>query len=349
MAKKIQISDDAGVTYFTFPGDTGTLSLNGTQIKDTVFGQDYESEQPGMINWTLDLNGYYKGFAGYVATLKMSGTSTLMTTEACSLVSGKTYQITNAVKRTFDRTATLNVFDNGVNHNADVISIDYLFGRVTFAPAYTVTGPVTITANYLPLAQIAKAQSFTLTQTAAVINKSDFVTAQANSGLTVNDYGLKTFGFDLSGFYSVTNAFRALLLARSEVIIEIGPDGGGLSIARGFFKPATESQSGKVGELEVESLKFVGFVPDPSAVPLMPYPFSWLQGAGTTLSTSIQKTITAWQNKTLPLFKYLYDGTNGVSGAGVVTDISLTGGLDVMNTFAIKIQGSDTLSTVGTG
>lgn len=349
MAKKIQISIDAGVTYFTFPGDTGSLNLNGTQIKDTVFGQDYESQQPGMISWTLDLNGYYKGFAGYVATLKLSGTSTLMTTEPCSLVSGKTYQVTNTAKRTFDRAATLNVFDNGVNQNANVISIDYLFGRVTFASAYTPTLPITITANFLPLTQIAKAQSFTLTQTAAVIDKSDFVSAQANSGLMVHDYGLKTFAFDLNGFYSITNAFRALLLARSECIIEIGPDGGGLSIARGFFKPATESQSGKVGELEVEALKFVGFVPDPGAVPLAPYPFQWLQAAGTTLSTSLQNAITAWQNKTLPLFKYLYDGTNGVSGAGVITDLTLTGGLNVMNTFTIKIQGSDVLTTVGTG
>lgn len=348
-AKKFQISIDAGATYLTYPGDTADLVLSGTQIKDTVFGQPYESQQPGMINWTMAANGIYKGFAGYVAKLMVSGTSTAMAAEPMSLISGKTYQITNTVKRVMDRLFAVTVFDNAVDQTANVISIDYLFGRVTFNAGYTVNSPVTITAHYLPMTQIAKSQTWTLTQTSTAINKSDFVSAQANSGLMVHDYGLKTVAFDLNGFYAVSNAFVAALLARTEFVIEIGPDGGNLSIARGWFKPHSEQLSGKVGDLEVEALKFSLFVPDPGAVPLAPYPFQWLHAGGTTLSLAIQNSITAWEASTLPLFKYLYDGTNGRSGAGVITDITLTGGLDVMNLFTIKVQGSDTLSVVGTG
>lgn len=348
-AKKLKISIDSGTTYYTFPGDTADFQNSGTAIKDTVFGQPYESNQTGMINWTMSGNGIYKGFAGYVAKLKASGTSTTMTSEACSLVTGKTYQITNTAKQTFDLAQPITVYDNGVNQTSEVITIDYLYGKVTFASGYSVTGPVTITANYLPMTQIAKSQTWTLTQTSTAIDKSDFVSAQANSGLMVHDYGLKTVAFDLNGFYAVSNGFLATLLSRVQLIIEIGPDGGGLSVARGFFKPMSQQQAGKVGELETEAVKFNLWVPDPGTYPLLPYPFQWNHASGTTLSQAIQNALSSWENSTLPTFQYLYDGTNGHSGAGVITDLTLSGGLDVMNIFAIKIQGSDTLTTVGTG
>lgn len=346
MAKKFQLSDDAGSTYYTFPGDTADLVSNATGIKDTVFGQDFESDQTGLITWTASADGIYKGFAGYVAVIKQSGTPTTMTAEPTTLVSGKTYQITNAVKRVIDRTTAVTVLDNAVDHTTDVISIDYLFGKVTFAGGYTVTGPVTITGKYLPMTQMAKGQEFTLTQTSTAIDTTDFVAAQANGGRKVFDYGLKTVSIDIKGIYALTNAFLANLVARNEMIIEIGPDGGGLSVARGFFKPMSQQQSGRVGELEVEQVKFSLFVPDPTAVPLMPYPFQWNHAAGTTLNTALQKAILGWENKTLPLFKYLWDGTNGYTGSGVITDLSLKGGLDVMNVFDIKIQGSGALTAV---
>src|SRR6516225_4492082 len=102
-AKKFQISADGGTTYFTFPGDTAMLETIGTNIKDTVFGQFWESGQTGLEQWTITANGYYKGFAGYVASIKKSGTSTAMTNEATTaLAAPKTYQITNAAHQIID-------------------------------------------------------------------------------------------------------------------------------------------------------------------------------------------------------------------------------------------------------
>lgn len=347
-AKKFQISIDSGSTYITFPGDTADLQNNAGQIKDTVFGQLYESNQPGIINWMMSANGIFKGYAGYVAVLKKGGTPTTMTAEPCALVSGKIYKITNAVKRVISRADSLVVLDNAVDHTTDVLSIDYLNGTVTFKSAYTPTTPITVTGKYLPMSQIAKGQSFTLTQTATVIDTSDFISAQANNGYKNCDYGLKTVSLDIKGFYAVSNAWIAQLQSRGELVIEIGPDGSSDTLCRGFFRQTSQQQSGKVGELEVEQLKFDLNVPDPGVLPLMAFPFSWYF-TSSPLSPSLINAINSWTNSVKPNFNYLYDGTNGQTGIGVLNDVSLSGGLEVMNTFAIKVTGDGGLTAVGTG
>ena len=181
-AKRLQVSSD-NATYYTLPGNTGQLSLDGNAVDDTVFGQLYKSEQTTLINAQITAPAFYKGLAGYNAKLYKPGTSTALTTEPMTLVSGKTYEITNAAKRVINRTfSPINVFDNAVNANAEVLNFDYLFGRVTFKASYTVIGPVTITGQYYPMVQLAKANSFSLTQSADAVDTTDFETAQGNSG-----------------------------------------------------------------------------------------------------------------------------------------------------------------------
>ena len=49
--------------------------------------------------------------------------------------------------------------DNGVTvAAANIASIDYLFGQVTFVGGYTVTGPVTMDASYIPTATITEGE-----------------------------------------------------------------------------------------------------------------------------------------------------------------------------------------------
>src|SRR3954470_11188317 len=98
MAKRVQLSAD-DITYYTLPGNSGQLMNEAGVLDDTIFGHSFKSNQPGLNGWKMQSPAYYKGFAGYVANVKMTGTSTLMTAEACSLVSGKTYQVTAAAKR----------------------------------------------------------------------------------------------------------------------------------------------------------------------------------------------------------------------------------------------------------
>lgn len=337
MVKRIQISPDGGTTWYTFPGNTGELNDDATAIKDTIYGQEYESSQTGMINWTIQANGLYKGFAGYVAKILKSGSPTTFTDEAMSLVTGTTYRITDPVKGIWDRLTEVVVKDGSTTlDEGDDYTLDYLFGTVILDQAPV--GSVTVSGKYLPMTQVAKANGFTLTQNANANDNSVYETAQANNGYQTYEYGLKTVSLSLQGIYAQSNAFRALLAARSEVVIEINPDGSGKSVARGWFKAMSTGQSGDVGDLEQQTLSFSLAVPAQENISL---PFRWTFASDTTLSNAIVTAINSWQNSTVTTVNYLPDGVNGTKGPAVLTDLTLTGGLNAMNEFAVKLQGSD--------
>lgn len=338
-AKVVRVSDDGGSNWFTLPGNQAEFSQEGNNIEDTIFGQNYQSGLTGLIGWQVDANGLYKGYAGYVAKIMKSGTTTSMTDEAMSLVSGKTYQVTASTKRLFDRNVPL-VFEHNTNvviADADILSVDHLFGRVTFAPSFTPTGSVIVTGSYLPLAQLGKGKSFTLTQTANAVDTTDFATAQANTGLRTFQYGLKTVELELGGIFDSSAALAALLKSRAELVVEIQPDGSGLSVARGFFRSMSRGQSGDVGELEEETISLSLSVPDQANVVV---PFKWLHASNTSLNQGVRKALDAWANETELQVQYLYDGVNGIAGDVIVTDASLSGGLEQMNEFSFTFQGS---------
>jgi hypothetical protein len=344
MAKKIRISDDNGVTFYTFPGSSGELATDAGSIDDTIFGSEYKSSQSGMIAWTLNTNGFYKGFAGYVATLKKLSGPLALTAEPMALVAGTTatYQVTNAIKRSFD-TVTPPVFSVGGTpvSAGTIVNVDYLFGRVTLTGA--AGGAVTVTGAYLPSTDVARATGFTLTQTADTIDDTDFATASANAGHRVYIPGLKTASLALTGIYGLTNNWRASLESRERLIIEINPDGNRKSIARGYFMYTAVGQSGNVGAQEGATATLPLQVPD---IGNLVYPFSWLHDPTTTLNIAIQKAMTAWINNLVYEYQYLYDGTNGFQGNGIITDLTLAGGLEVMNEFTIHVQGSGPLTAV---
>ena len=336
-AKRVRISDDGGSNFFTLPGGTGEFSHEAGDIDDTIFGQDYKSSETGLIKWTVTADAFYKGFAGYVADVKKPGTSTVMTAEPMSLEAGQIYQITAASKQIINRAVVPVVFDNAVDETANVEWIDYLFGRVKFLDAYSVNTPVTITGEYYPMVSIGKANQLTLTQTAESVETSDFETVQANGGFRTFIGGLKTVNIELTGIYDVANAFAADLAARNEVLVEINPDGLGRSTARGFFKFAGQAQSGDVGALEEERVSLRLNVPDD---PLLLVPFKWVHSGTTTLSESVQKLLAAWEAGSVIDVEYLEDGTNGLTGKCVVTEMSMNTGIEDMNKFSVQLMGT---------
>lgn len=96
----------------------------------------------------------------FKGSLSVGGTSTATTAEACALVSGKTYRITNTAKRVLDPGVARTWKDNAVAVSAaNILGEDLLFGTVTFIPAYTVTGPVTLDASYVPRVVVANVTS----------------------------------------------------------------------------------------------------------------------------------------------------------------------------------------------
>jgi len=347
-AKKIQISTDGGSTWLDLPGSQGGFSSEAEEIDDTVLGQTFKSNDVGMQGWGISSDGIFKGFSGYLAELKQVGTPTAFTSEAMTLVSGKTYQIDDATKSIWDRSSSSMVIDDNASPvaAADIESIDYLFGRVTFVDSYTPSGSITADGEYFPTAAAGCSNSYNLTMSADAIDTSCFNTAQANDGTRTFDSGLRTVALELTGIYDASEAFKTMLTDRAEIIIEIDPAGDGSSVARGFFKLTTQGQQGAVGALEEETLNFTLSVPDETTNAAVDTPFSW-QHTATTLSPAIVAVLNSWLNELNTYqVRYLPSGAagqsplDGVQGAFVATDVSLSGGLSNMNTFQMELQGT---------
>lgn len=328
MAKTVRVSDDAGVTWHSLPGSSADKNMDSASAQDTIFGQSFNSTQPTLIDLTVTANSVFKGFAGYKAKILKNGSSTAFTTLPMTLVSGKRYRINDATKSLWNRAVAVTVYDNAVDHTADVVSVNWLFGEVVFASGYTVTGPVTVTGEYFPQSELGAANSLTLTQTAEAIDTTTFGVAQANSGHVTRDPGLRTVNLSLNGIYSSSAGLIALLTGRTEVMIEVNPDGNSKSRARGFFKCNSHVQSGDVGALEDEQVGFELSVPDDAE-----FPFQWQHANDTTLHAGVKAILDAWANEEKIDVQYLYDGTNGVEFSAVVTDASMETSLTGMNTF----------------
>lgn len=343
MAKRVQISTDGNAPWYTLPGNSAELRNEAGELNDTIFGQNFSSGETGLISWTLNSNALYKGFAGYIVSLKKAGTPVALSDEPMSLVSGNTYVITDKDKRIIDLDTAVTVEDDGSDETAEIESINYMTGEITFNSGYAVTGPVTISGKYIPVSEIAGAKTFTLTQTAETIDETDIPTARANDGYMVFSQGLKTASLELSGIYKTTNAFQTALEDRESFIVEINPDNNALSIARGIFKFASRGQSGDVGALEEETISLRLSVPDNE---LMVTPFTWIHDSSTTLNQGVQILLDAWLAGDNVHVRYLPDGSTGFKGEAVITDISLTGGLEAMNEFTVNLQGSGAVDAV---
>lgn len=338
-AKRVQVSTDAGVTYRTIPGATGEFREEEATVTDTVFGQDYESEEVSVGMWHMTANGFFKGISGYQANLKQQGVATVMTNEAMTLVSGSTYRITNVAKRIIDYFTAATFRDAAVAiPAANIVSIDYLNGEVTLtAPA---GGAVDISGKYLPTVSIAKGRGFTLNMTAAEKDTSVYEDVRANGGWKTFDYGLRKVTLEVSGVYDITNGAAAALRGRLPVIVDITPDNSVDTYFRGFFKRHNRNQAGDVGALETETQQFGLWVPDGA---LVVRPFGWYFTVNSLLNPAIQNILATWQNKTA--LKARYQPDPAIAGSGHVGDVivneaTLTNALEGLNEFRFGFRGT---------
>lgn len=350
MAKRIDISPD-GTAWHLLPGASGEITREGTVIEDTVFGQTYRSGLTGPITWSISADAVYKGFAGYVARLMRTGTSTAMTNEPCALVGGRTFRITATARRLVDRNVAYTVFDGATNVTAQVERFNFLLGEFTFRSTYTVVGAITITGNFLPLVSLARFREYTLTMTSDPIPNSDMPALQANAGWHLFLPGLKTVNIELPSVFSVVDNWAAQLALRNEFVIEINPDGTGFSgsFARGFFRLMNARQSGNIGALEEESIRFelnVPFLTGTATTPFLETPFTWFHAAGSPIPLAIRTALDRWLADLPVHMRYLHNGVAGWRGEGVITNLSLTGGMEAANRFAVTAQMSGAPVTV---
>lgn len=348
MAKVIQISSD-GTTWYKLPGSQGSFNSTAEEADDTILGQTFKSSEIGLIEWNVESDGIFKGFAGYHSDIKVQGTSTGVTGGACTVESGKIYAINDATKHIINRNATITVKDGVTDVTDEVEWIDYLFGRFKFLASYTVVGSITIDYEYYPTVTIGKGNAYTLTMSTDAVDDSNYASAQANGGFKTFQAGLRTVALEIQGTFSSTENAKEDLRDRNELICEIDVVGDGSTICRGYFKVIETSQSGSVGALEEETISLALSVP---ADALLLNVFAW-KFTSTTLSTAIQKVITSWMNELNTYeVRYLPTGAigatpnDGIEGAFVVTDLSLQGSLNGMNVFNVSLQGTGAYTEV---
>lgn len=157
--------------------------------------------------------------AGYNSSVKIGGTSTSMTGEACTTTGSdpnKISQVTNTAKRCLDPSVAVTVYDNGVAVSSANYTVNYLFGKITFSVA--VTGPVTIDASYIPLYTVTLAKELSLQVYATMLDVSvfsDTVTAKlfksglqmAKGSITVIDTPNTDYNSGTGGIQSIASDF----------------------------------------------------------------------------------------------------------------------------------------------
>lgn len=189
------------------------------------------------------------GTAAYGASVKKSGTSTSFTDEAMSNTAGNTWQIDDGDKQVWDRDTVPAFEDNAVAiDSADISSIDYLYGRVTFTGVKT--GPITVSGDYMPMAEVAGAKEVSLTRTSAIYTDTD----TGNAGYHTKIAGLHDVAVTLSRWDDVTHAFTDIVNARTPVVIEIAPTSS--KSYRGWFVAESSGQSLDLNSLIEESISF---------------------------------------------------------------------------------------------
>ena len=340
--KVVQVSED-GVTFNTLPGSSAEISIESSSIDNSIFGSDYSSAIAGVLSFSFSANAWLRQTPGFNAKLESGGISTAFTTEAMTLVSGKTYKIAAAAKDLWVFGATTTVFDNAIAVNAaNIASIDWLFGKVTFAAAYTPTGPITVTGSYRPRTAFGCANSVDLTQSMESVDNSCFETVALNGGYTTAEAGTKSVSVELSGIYREANNFFTVLESREDIYVTLDFEGDGQTLARGVFRVTSVSNSGDQGGVEDYSVSMELSVPEDYS------PFGWEFGPTSKAPAGFKTIMNSWLNKTDMTFRYYPTGIAniGYQGAVIVTDASISTAVDAITELSVDGTGNGALSEI---
>ena len=165
--------------------------------------------------------------AGWVTKISKGDTtsSKAYTDEACGIVAGKIYEITDRTKRYWDKSNGVVVEDDSSAISvSDIESINYLAGQLVLKSTYTPTGAITVTGKYYDVSVICFANTASLSIDPMLEENTTFCTAQANDGWKTRQQTLLEGSLTVSGFYDSSDNFSTELLAGTEIIAEYRPD-----------------------------------------------------------------------------------------------------------------------------
>lgn len=205
-------------------------------------------------------------------TVKMSGTSTAMTNEACTKVTSNTvYQITDSTKRVLDPAVALvvQVDADGVGAGAYVTAsattytVDYLYGKITFLSDQGSSATVRISSgSYLPMVTIAKVSEVSLSLSREAPEQTSFDSAGYRERFgTLLDVSGSMSSFELEGYDHDPGAgtlkFIDLLTNGTPKLLESRGDSSG-DYFRAWVMVNQLENPGAVADLNSLSVSFVG-------------------------------------------------------------------------------------------
>lgn len=205
--------------------------------------------------------------AGYSATVKVSGTSTAMTDEPCTIAGdGLTAQVTNTAKRIIDPAVAVTV---KLNAAPLVLGTDYtlgdaffLFGTVTFTSAINpATDDVVVTANYLPTHAVLLARKYEVNATRAELEATNYDSSGVETylagkkGASGSIEILDIAETDLDGGAG-SIVLATLMDAGTPKLLEVTP-GGSSTMFRCWVIFTSKGMGGSVADLESTTLKWV--------------------------------------------------------------------------------------------
>jgi len=347
-AKELQVRKKGATEWNGLPGSTADLSLESSSAEDSILGATYESSQPTLINWSVSGEAYYRGFAGYKATIKKESTSDPITDIAMEEESAGVWIASSISDSPWDINESVTVSTDDGTTKTDVTDqvdrIDYLMGRVYFVDTYTVPSGETIVvdANVVSLQAISNVTSIELSQTDSPVDVTSFSAAQANGGYNVFEHGLRNSDISADGFYNSTEDFWSLLTSQDRFIVEVTLDPNGDSTFRGYYRMSSDSLSGSVGEPEEESVEFMLSVPQNAE------PVSWRFEPTTTMPKAMQDILETFINRDYLEIRYLPEGegNRGFEGETLVEDASISIDVDGIVTSSADFQGTDGLTEI---
>ncbi len=157
-------------------------------------------------------------YAGKLAKVRQSGTSTAFSGESTTVSEGYTvYQITNEAKRVLDRSVIPTVNKDGGEISSG-FTIDYLTGKLTFSVANGVGEVITLDGKYMPMADIANAHEYEVSLNANLLPAPVF-----GSEYNKNVQGDKNASGSISEWVTTDFYFAEKLIAGEMVVIELYP------------------------------------------------------------------------------------------------------------------------------
>lgn len=198
--------------------------------------------------------------AGYKAAVYLAGTPAAVTGAACTSLTSTVYQITNDARRVIDPDAAIVVKANGVTVAASGYTINYLFGKITFAVAPT--APVTIDYSYVPLSEACSIRGFSLSFERTELDVTTFCTVNSDGNVRRKKMGLVDRNLTLDSVDDSADTSRgnrhAELIQTDDVpvVVSIKPDRSSAREwrLRGFISMMEDT--GEVEGLVTSSINF---------------------------------------------------------------------------------------------